>query len=564
MGTWTLKYTTGYNANTWNSKAFATYTAGNSNEEITSISAYFGVAKKGIVYNANATVTGDGNPCNLTMFSGDSTATLSITAECDRTKHSQGYYYPNWPDTVLYTWIFSSPISVAANSTVTIYCKKESGVLCNGNGDSRRGNVTGVTGVPKRYITYNANGGENAPSKQECIKGATAEISAGKPTKAPESLSGYEIIFNSNGGSVVSPSSITSTRTKSYTFSNWNTNANNTGTSYDPGDSITLTDDITLYAIYKYSIANNTITTPIATRNDDDIKLTVIFNGNGGIPDKTSDNSTASVIYTAMGWYTAIDGGIQRANNGGIYAPNNAETLYQRWESSIGAYSAITLPSAMRPGYHIKGWATSSTSTTNIYKVGASYIPSSSTTLYAIWESEQYPVSYNSNGGTGVMEDDTAIYNTIFTPKENSFVKYGYDFNGWNEEPDGSGVFWKTPQTWTHTKGITLYAQWKPWTYTILYDGNGAPDGVMNSSTHKYEDKSKLDKRLYSYPGYHFTGWSNTNNGEIICGDRGLAPYNLVTKPNDIITLYAIWSQNSPWTLTQIKIYATNDKWWTC
>lgn len=87
----------------------------------------------------------------------------------------------------------------------------------------------------------------------------------------------------------------------------------------------------------------------------------------------------------------------------------------------------------------------------------------------------------------------------------------------------------------------------------------------MSNTSHKYGDGSILSKMAFIHPGYNFIGWSNSRTGAVICSDQAVAPSQLVTTANQTITLYAIWSQDSPWTLTQIKLYdSTNKKWWTC
>lgn len=86
--------------------------------------------------------------------------------------------------------------------------------------DVTGGTLTVVTAETSKTITYNANGGTNAP----------------EPTVVwgEGSWEGIVTIHNP-------------TRT-GYSFNGWNTQANGGGTAYDPADDITLTADITLYA----------------------------------------------------------------------------------------------------------------------------------------------------------------------------------------------------------------------------------------------------------------------------------------------------------------------------
>ena len=86
--------------------------------------------------------------------------------------------------------------------------------------DVTGGTLTVVTAETSKTITYNANGGTNAP----------------EPTVVWGEGSWEGIV------SIHNP-----TRT-GYSFNGWNTQANGGGTSYAPADDITLTADITLYA----------------------------------------------------------------------------------------------------------------------------------------------------------------------------------------------------------------------------------------------------------------------------------------------------------------------------
>ena len=67
-------------------------------------------------------------------------------------------------------------------------------------------------------ITYNANDGTGAPSAQTKVAGTSLTLSSTEPTRS------------------------------GYTFLGWNTRANGSGTSYEPGDSYTIDGNATLYA----------------------------------------------------------------------------------------------------------------------------------------------------------------------------------------------------------------------------------------------------------------------------------------------------------------------------
>ena len=91
----------------------------------------------------------------------------------------------------------------------------------NTNYLEKNGNVQ-VTVVATTYtVTYNANGGNNAPANQSKILGTNLVLSSTAPTR-----SGYD-------------------------FVSWNTKSDGTGTSYNAGGTYTQDAPLTLYAIWK-------------------------------------------------------------------------------------------------------------------------------------------------------------------------------------------------------------------------------------------------------------------------------------------------------------------------
>ena len=143
---------------------------------------------------------------------------------------------------------------------------------------------------------------------------------------------------------------------------------------------------------------------------------------------------------------------------------------------SVTKYQNATPPSnPSRTGYSFAGWSGAYTSVT------------SNRTITATWSPNNYTVAYNANGGTGSMSTDTVTYNTSYTTKANAFSRTGYTFAGWNEKEDGSGTDWTAwigkPWTWTYTKNITLYAQWRVNSYTnsIAHWAGGFLNGEGNN-----------------------------------------------------------------------------------
>ena len=233
--------------------------------------------------------------------------------------------------------------------------------------------------------------------------------------------------------------------------------------------------------------------------------------------------------------------------NGGTGAP----------DSQIKEHNKTITLSTIQPsrtGYTFIGWYDAASGGNKIGNAGETYTPTSAKTLYAQWTSNKYTVTYNANGGSGSIATDTISYNSSYTTKANTFTRIGYTFAGWNEKPDGTGTDWTSyigkTWTWTYTKSITLYAQWKPKTYTVTYNANsGAGSNVVDSATF---DKDYVTKDVtsikFTKTGYTFTGWNTKQDG------TGTNWTDWIGKPwkwtyDYNITLYAQWKINS-YTLT--------------
>ena len=120
-------------------------------------------------------------------------------------------------------------------------------------------------------------------------------------------------------------------------------------------------------------------------------------------------------------------------------------------------------------------------------------------------------LSYDANGGTGVMTSDSRFGEGTVTVKANGFERADYDFTGWNTAADGKGTAYKPGAEINMTDSLTLYAQWgKIATYTVTYtDG---VDNVIIFQDQVYLGLKSGDKTpgFVGVPerrGYRFVGW---------------------------------------------------------
>ena len=71
-----------------------------------------------------------------------------------------------------------------------------------------------------------------------------------------------------------------------------------------------------------------------------------------------------------------------------------------------------------------------------------------------------FTITYDPNGGEGVMKKDTFYYGYVGSISSCTFTKEGCYFIEWNTRPNGSGVSYNQDYKLTIDKNITLYAQW--------------------------------------------------------------------------------------------------------
>ena len=198
--------------------------------------------------------------------------------------------------------------------------------------------------------------------------------------------------------------------------------------------------------------------------------------------------------------------------NGGTWNNStSASTVTQNYGTTY------TVANPTRTGYTFTGWTLSGkgsiSGTTYTYADGAG-------TLTANWKANTYTVTYDANGGTGTMANDSATYDSNFITTKNAFARTGYTFNGWNEKADGTGTVWGLTTSgvyesgkswkWTYTKNITLYAQWTLNTYTITYNLNGGTVSKANPTSYNVTTAT-FTLNNPSKTGYTFTGWTGSN-----------------------------------------------------
>lgn len=292
---------------------YAQYTSSTSTASITLPTATRG---NGSVTGYKVTFNANGGSCstsNLTSTRTTSYAFKGWSTSSSATSGSTGAYTPTASTTLYAAWTTSYtnnaitlPTATRGNGSTTGYT-----ITFDANGGScDKSSLTSTRTVQYAFKGWSTSSSATSGSTGSYTPTAATTLYAAwlpsytnnaitlpTATRANGSVTGYKVTFDANGGTC-SDSSLTSTRTVTYTFKGWNTDS--TATSGSTG-SYTPTQNLTSYAIWGESYTNNAITLPTPTRSG----------------------------YTFKGWATSSS---ETVGTTGSYTPTNAITLYAIWK----------------------------------------------------------------------------------------------------------------------------------------------------------------------------------------------------------------------------------------
>ena len=341
-------------------------------------------------------------------------------------------------------------------------------------------------------------------------------------------------------------------RRNGFGFSDWNTAADGTGTSYADGASVTPAEDMTLYAQW----SSETVTVTFDSNGADD----------GYTDPQTVGINTATVLsgngfrkYDSVfrGWNTSPDGTGAAYADQGIITADCDVTLYAQWARTLyitfdgngASGGSMPLPQVicegdsaklrqneyLKTGYAFIGWNTESDGTGIPYAEEEVISPISDMTLYAQWTDYTVTVTFDGRSAEGTMSPQEVAINVPTLLSYLDYFKPGYRFRNWNTKADGTGTAYDDHAYITLDKDLTLYAQWRQ-EIAISYQGNGSTSGSMKNQ-YLYEDDSVvLSTNAFMKTGYDFIGWNTKADGTGTAYVDGA----LVTPTEDMI-LYAQW-----------------------
>ena len=374
----------------------------------------------------------------------------------------------------------------------------------------------------KYTVTYDANGGEGAPSAIVVHTDETVNLSDIVPIR------------------------------NNYTFVGWSESSDSTAAEYQPGDRFTMGNSlVTLFAVW--------------TKNPE-----LVYNANGGIfntyagasyPRAGSLVTLTSAVpqktgFVFRGWAESATATVADIVSAPYTMPDHDTVLYAVYEPikytvTVNTASGYSVSGIEPDGYTLGEFAefTVSGDDPKVYINGVLSSPANGVYRFevngesavTVSDSSYVSVIYNANGGIN-PPIDMRIYSNGDTTlvKSGAPSRVGYTFSGWADAPDSDNVQYTGGNSIIIiADDIVLYAVWEPVAYTVKYDANGG-NGSMGVTSAIYDRQFALAQNAFVKDGCQFAGWSLAAGGELAYAD-GAVVKNLTDVQNGELTLYAVW-----------------------
>ena len=232
-------------------------------------------------------------------------------------------------------------------------------------------------------------------------------------------------------------------------------------------------------------------------------------------------------------------------------------------ESSVHTYDtekALTANGYALTGWTFGGWATAP-SGEKIYGDSQSVVnltaeQGGAVTLYAVWTANVYTIHYNSAGGSG-SGSKTVTYDGALPALPLLPSRHGYNFLGYFTEVDGAGICYYDGEGQVEFDGnyvtvgdLTLYAHWKPVTYTVTLYSEGnylhAIECTFGSLILPSAQTLGLTRK-----NYDFVGWNiyDEQNWSMYAAEKEYK-VGLTAEQGAEVTVYAAWQEKPVYLLS--------------
>ena len=255
------------------------------------------------------------------------------------------------------------------------------------------------------------------------------------------------------------------------------------------GSSVTMTDGLTAYNL---SIDSGSLTVTgdpqaITLRDQAIGKLYMgdgvrLFTGSSA-----QDAAEAAVPQLPGKKYVRIANAWDVTYQPGTYGTGDAVTDIKFYNDTLTLKGKLFT----RTGHTQVGWATVDGGE-KVYGFDAVYTKNEALTLYPVWNTNKYTITFDTNGGSEIAPI-TQDYGTAITAPADP-TREGYTFIGWDKA---------IPATMP-AENVTVTAQWEINRYTVTFDTNGGSEIAPITQDYGTAITAPADP---TREGYTFIGW---------------------------------------------------------
>jgi uncharacterized repeat protein (TIGR02543 family) len=345
-----------------------------------------------------------------------------------------------------------------------------------------------------------------------------------------------------------------------YSFIDWNTAPDASGTPYANGAIFNFSLSTGLYAIWQEI---PTVTESFAANGGNGI-VTPITVQAGTTTNLPLSSGMTNPGFSFAGWNTAPDGSGTQYAGGATYTFTGSQVLYAQWIPNVYtitfAYdggvvgststsftvgnSALILPNATNNGFVFAGWFTQAVGGVLVGLSASAFTPTESSTIYAQWVPvASYSVTFSANGAIGSIAPISGnVDSSIVLPTVTGLSNAGFAFSGWNTSADGSGTQYAGGSNYLVSSALTLFAQWIPGpSDTLTFNANGGSGSVPPIVGAPGSTITLPDSSGFILAGFLISKWNTSPKGTGTSYSFGQA-----LRLTGSIVLYAQWKGHKP------------------
>jgi uncharacterized repeat protein (TIGR02543 family) len=352
-----------------------------------------------------------------------------------------------------------------------------------------------------------------------------------------------------------------------FTFVNWNTSPDGSGTSFANGYIFSFATAEVLYAtwvrnFHSVTFAENDSASDVAYASQTENAPTALTMFTSLSP------ALSNPGFTFVGWNSESNGEGVSYGDASVYSFSAPEVLYAVWSpipiatlnfetnSGLGSVGPIsnqagestTLPTGSgisNPGYTFVGWNTAADGSGTEYEAGGTYVLTGNQTLYAQWSPDTFAVGYSYDGGVATIASSNYVVGTsaLILPTP-TFT--GMTFNGWFSAETGGTLIGFGGDSYVPSGPIQIFAQWTSKAIEILtFDVNGGTGSIVPFSGVDGSSTTLPTIGGVTMSGFAFSGWNTQADGS---GTQYAEGESLTLVSSQ--TLYAQWTAGPSDTVT--------------